>query len=331
MEAPMSRIRRAIAVTLGLSFLGLCPLVSSAAEKAALAYTPTLYSAHVVIAREKGLFAKHGVEMDPKLFTAGRLTLDAVLAKGADFATTAETPMTAAVMTNQPIAVLARLAKAMPTTLAHADAKIESMADLRGKKIGITAGTGSEVYTFTMLAKAGMKPSDVQYVNLRPEDMPGALMNRSVDAINTWQPNISNAQKLLGAKAKVVPTAGIYNETWNLVVTQDYLKAKPQVATAMLKALLEAEAFIQANRGESMDILSRVVGVERGVVEASWPNFEFRIAIDPAVVEILEAHSRWRIATSNAPGGATAVPDFRKVIFSAPLKAASAERVSPGY
>lgn len=304
---------------------------SAAAEKVALAYTQTLYSAHVVIAREKGFFAKHGVEIDPKLFTAGRLTLDAVLAKGADIATTAETPMTAAVMTNQPMAILARLAKAMPTTLVHADANINSMGDLRGKKLGITAGTGSEVYTFTMLGKAGLRPSDVQYVNLRPEDMPGALMNRSVDAINTWQPNISNAQKLLGAKAKVLPTAGVYNETWNLVATQDYVKAKPGTATALIKALLEAEAFIDGNRSEAMEIMSRVVGVDRAIVEASWPSFEFRIAVDPAIVEILEAHAKWRLATGNLPSGVTAVPDFGKAIASGPLKAARADRVATGF
>lgn len=326
-----SRTRAAAVLTTALTTLATWSGASFAAEKVVLAYTQTLYSAHVVIAREKGLFAKHGVELDPKTFTAGRLTLDAVLAKGADIATTAETPMTAAVMTNQPIAILARLAKAMPTTLVHADSQIKSVTDLRGKKLGITAGTGSEVYTFTLLAKAGLKPSDVQYVNLRPEDMPGALMNRSVDAINTWQPNISNAQKLLGAKAQVLSTQGAYNETWNLVATQDYLKTKSGAAIALLKALLEAEAFIQSNRPEAMDILSRVVGVDRAIVEASWPNFEFRIAIDPAIVEILEAHSKWRLASGNHPGGVSKVPDFKKVIFSDPLKAAKADRVSPGF
>lgn len=327
----MTRIRRAIAFAMGVVLLGLGAAQSQAAEKVSLAYTQTLYSAQVIIAREKGLFTKYGIDLDPKLFTTGKLTLDAVLANGADFATTAETPMTAAVMTKQPIAIIARLAKATPTTLVRTDAHINSIADLRGKKLGITAGTGSEVYTFTMLAKAGLKPSDVQYVNLRPEDMPGALLNHSVDAINTWQPNISNAEKLLGDKAKVLPTAGIYNETWNLVTTKEYATAKPKVATAMLKALIEAEHFIHSHPMQAMDILSRVVGIDRNVVKASWANFEFKVAIDPAIVEILEAHSRWRLATGNAPSGVTTIPDFKKVIDSAPLKAAAPRRVARGF
>lgn len=329
----MIRTGKTLALAFKITMLGLTVAASQAVatDKAVLAYTQTLYSAHVVIAREKGLFAKYGVEIEPKLFTAGRLTLDAVLARGADFATTAETPMTAAVMAGQPIAILARLAKATPTTLVHAESNIKTAADLRGKKLGITAGTGSEVYAFTLLGKAGLKPADVTFVNLRPEDMPAALMNRSVDAISTWQPFVSNAQKLLGAKATVLNTPGIYNETWNLVVTQDYLKSNAGTATALIKALLEAEAFIDSNRAEAMDILSRVVGVDRKVVESSWSDFEFRIAVDPAIVDILEAHSRWRLATGNHPSGVSDIPDFRKVIFSRPLKAASAQRVSGGY
>ena len=60
------------------------PTPALSAEKVSLAYSQTLYSSHVVIAREKGFFAKHGVELDPKLFTNGRLTLDAVLAGSVD-------------------------------------------------------------------------------------------------------------------------------------------------------------------------------------------------------------------------------------------------------
>ena len=301
---------------------------ASAADKVSLAYTQTLYSAHVIIAREKGYFVKHGIDLDPKLFTAGRLTLDAVLAGAANFSTTAETPMTAAVMAGRPIAMLARLAKATPTTLVRVDSGINSLQDLKGKKLGITAGTGSEVYVFTVLEKAGLTPSDVTYVNLRPEDMPGALANRSVDAINTWQPNIANAERLLPGETKVVPTAGIYSETWNLIATPDYVKANGRIATAMLEALLDAEHFIDNNRSETEDILSRVVGVDRSVVESSWPNFEFHIALDPDVIAILQAHSRWRLATGNAPQGVTAVPDFRKIIFPDPLRAAEPNRVS---
>jgi NitT/TauT family transport system substrate-binding protein len=262
------------------------------------------------------------------LFTAGRLTLDAVMAGAADLCATAETPITAAVMSQRPIAIVARMAKATPTTLVNTDSGIRTLQDLKGKKLGVTIGTGGEVYLFNVLAKAGLKPSDTTYVNLRPEDMPGALANDSVDGINTWQPYIANAEKLLGGKATVLDTTGTYSETWDLVTMQDFLKGHSGEVKSMLAALLDADAFIHDNRAETIDILSKVVGVDRNVIESSWANFEFRVALDPALIGILEAHSKWRIATGNLPQGVTSVPDYRKVIFAEPLKSVDAKRVS---
>jgi ABC-type nitrate/sulfonate/bicarbonate transport system substrate-binding protein len=236
--------------------------------------------------------------------------------------------MTAAVMSQRPIAIVARMAKATPTTLVSVDSGIRTLQDLKGKKLGVTVGSGSEVYLFNVLAKAGLKPSDTTYLNLRPEDMPGALANGSVDAINTWQPNIANAEKLLGGKAKVLDTTGIYNETWDLVMMQDYLKGHGTEVKSMLAALLDADAYIHDNRAETIDILSKVVGIDRSAIESSWSNFEFHVALDPALVSILDAHSKWRIATGNLPQGVNSVPDYRKVIFAEPLTNVDAKRVS---
>jgi len=322
---PIRKVLAVLAVIIGAaSWTTLAP----AADKVSLAYTQTLYSAHIIIAREKGYFAKHDLEIDPKLFTAGRLTLDAVMAGAADMCATAETPMTAAVMSQRPLAIVARMAKATPTTLVDTGSGITTLQDLKGKKLGVSIGSGTEVYLFNVLAKAGLKPSDTTYINLRPEDMPGALANGSVDAINTWQPNIANAERLMPGKTRVLDTAGVYNETWDLVMMQDYLRTHERQTNAMLRALLDAEAFIQGNKAETIDILSRVVGIDRNVVEASWSNFEFRIALDPALLDTLETHSRWRIATGNLPQGVTSVPDYRKVIFAGPLKAADAKRIT---
>ena len=302
--------------------------VVNALEKVTLAYGHNLYSAEVIVAREKGFFEKNGVELDSKLFASGRLTLDAVMAGAADMCTTAETPITAAVMSQRPIALVARIAKATPTTLVRTDTNISSTSQLKGKKLGVTAGTGSEVYTFTVLAKAGLGPEDVTMVNLRPEDMAGALASGSVDAINTWEPNISNAKSILGDKVEALATAGIYNETWNLVTLKGTVDRRSDAIAATIKAIADGEAFIRDNRDEAFDILARVVGIDRSVIEASWGNFEFRVAIDQAVPDILEAHSRWRLATGNIPPGVTQVPDFKPSIAAGPLRSVDESRVT---
>lgn len=79
-------------------------------------------------------------------FTTGKkCRLDTVIGGGADIATTAEAPTTAAAMAKLPIAFLARTEYSDLRTLAVEG--IKTLADLKGKRLAYTAGTGSEVYT----------------------------------------------------------------------------------------------------------------------------------------------------------------------------------------
>src|SRR5262245_41487865 len=82
---------------------GLIPMVSltsfaQTVDKLRLADSRTVYSAHIIVASELKLFQKHGLEVEPKHFASGKLTLDAVMAGAADVSTSSETPISAAVM-----------------------------------------------------------------------------------------------------------------------------------------------------------------------------------------------------------------------------------------
>ena len=170
--------------------------------KARLAQNLSPISGIVLVAKAKGLFEKHGLDITTSNFTTGKLCLDTVVGGGADIATTAEAPTTAAAMAKQPIAFLARMEYSDLKTLVAANSGIKTKADLKGKRIAFTAGTGSEVYTVTLLKAAGLTAKDVTLVNLRPQDMLPALAAGSIDAMDTWEPHITNAKKVLGDKAR---------------------------------------------------------------------------------------------------------------------------------
>lgn len=296
-------------------------------EKLRLADSQTVYSAHIIVANELKLFQKHGLEVEPKHFASGKLTLDAVMAGAADVSTSSETPISAAVMANRPITIVARMIKARPDILVHDDSGIKTLADLKGKKIGILSGTSSEVVVHTAMQRAGLKPADASFVNLLPQDMPAAMATRSVDAISIWQPHIYNAQKLLGGKAKLLDTRGVYTESFNLVAMRDYAAANSRAIGKLLAALLEAESYLHKNKAEAQEIVARVAGPNRPAVESAWGNFEYQIGLDRELIDILEAISRWRLATGNVPPGATKVPDYRQVLSPQILRSVDASRV----
>lgn len=317
--------RRVLSAFIALAVLGLCK-TAVAQDKLTLAQNQSPISGVSIVAKQKKFFDKHGLDVTVASFTTGKQCLDTVVGGGADIATTAEAPTTAAAMSGQKIAFLARINHSDLKTLTAASAGIKSMQDLKGKRLAYTAGTGGEVYTLALLKKAGLGKDDVQLINLRPQDMVNAMASASIDAYNTWEPHITNGKKTLGAKVAEIDTSGVYAETFNIVVTQDLLAKRRPAVLAFLKALIDAEEWMKANREESIGIIADFVGMKREDLAAVYDNFVYDVVLDDRTLSVLNQHATWRLSSGNAPTGAT-MPDFRKVIVAEPLRSIAPTRV----
>lgn len=79
---------------------------------------------------------------------------------------------------------------------------IESVKDLKGKKIGIEVGFVEHLMLLKALESAGLSESDVEIVPTPTNQTPQVLASGQVDAIGAWQPSSGAALKALpGAKA----------------------------------------------------------------------------------------------------------------------------------
>lgn len=295
--------------------------------KARLAQNLGPISGIVIVAKEKGFFEKRGLDISVSNFTSGKQCLDTVVGGGADIATTAEAPVTAAAMAAQPIAFLARMEYSDLKTVVASKAGIKSKADLKGKKIAFTAGTGSEVYTSALLSRAGLKKDDVTLVNLRPQEMVPALVAGSIDAFDTWEPHIANAKKTLGADVAEIDTKGIYSETFNIVVMQDYLAKNRPLVEKFLAAMIDAEIWMKANPEEAITVVAKTVGIKREDLAPIWADYVYQVILDDKQIDILKTHAAWRLETGNHPPGAV-MPDFLKVLSPGPLKSIDVKRVT---
>lgn len=322
-------LRPMLALAIGLS--ALTAASANAAESVRLAQNLAPISGLVIVAQAQGFFKKNGLDVTVINVTSGRAALEAVLGGSADIATTAEAPITAAVMAQQKIALLARMEYSDDKTLTRTASNIKTLADLKGKRIAYTAGTGSEIYTIALLAKAGLKPADVKLVNLRPEDMPAALASNSIDAYDTWEPFITNGQRILGADAAPLDSRGVYAETFNLVAMQGYLSAHQDTVVKFLRATLEAETYLKAHPKEAIKDIAAVTKMPEADLTAIWKDYVFELTLDKRTMDTLQHHAQWRISSGNAPAGVTTVPDFNTIVFSDPLKQVSPDRVTvPG-
>jgi NitT/TauT family transport system substrate-binding protein len=79
---------------------------------------------------------------------------------------------------------------------------VDSVADLKGKKVGVEIGFVGHLLLLDALEQNGLSEADVQLVNVPTNETPQVLASGQVDAIVAWQPNSGMALQLVpGSKA----------------------------------------------------------------------------------------------------------------------------------
>jgi taurine transport system substrate-binding protein len=127
---------------------------------------------------------------------------------------------------------------------------INTIADLKGKKIATPFVSTAHFQLLYAMEKAGLKPADAQILNMRPPEIAAAWGRGDIDATFIWDPVLTTAKK----DGKVLMTSGDICKQGactfdGLVVTRKFAKENPQFMVALVKALAKADANYRANPG----------------------------------------------------------------------------------
>jgi taurine transport system substrate-binding protein len=125
---------------------------------------------------------------------------------------------------------------------------VNSIADLKGKKIGTPFVSTSHFQLLYAMQKAGLKSSDAQVLNMRPPEIAAAWGRGDIDAAFIWDPVLSNIKK----NGKVLMTSGDICKQGactfdGLIVTRKFAKENPEFMVAMVKALAKADNDYRSN------------------------------------------------------------------------------------
>ena len=125
---------------------------------------------------------------------------------------------------------------------------INTVADLKGKKIATPFVSTSHFQLLYAMNKAGIKPGDAQILNMRPPEIAAAWGRGDIDATFIWDPVLSTVKK----SGKVLTTSGdICKEgacTFDgLIVSRKFAKENPAFMVALVKAISKADADFKAN------------------------------------------------------------------------------------
>ena len=244
---PVSAIRVEVSIVLAVVFaLGL-PARLPAQTRTNLAGSVTSESMTVLwVARDRGLFKKHGLDMQYILMPRNPLAVAALLAGEIDAAIVGPGHAINAASSGADIIGIANLAQKLDYRLV-ARPEVKNKEDLRSKRIAIS-GPGSTSHLVTMLGLQGLNVDSTQ-AKISLLTIPGTEMNRRL----AMETSGVDATALRGAVGDLYGNKG-YNVLYNfkatgvtlpqsmLVTTRRIAVAKPQVIEAYLKTMIEAIA-----------------------------------------------------------------------------------------
>jgi NitT/TauT family transport system substrate-binding protein len=228
-----------------------------------------IYYLPLSIAHLRGYFKDEGLNATVIDFAGGSKALQAVVGGSADVVSGAfehtislqskgQFYRTFAQQGRAPMIVLGVSTKTM--------AGYKSPADLKGKKIGVTApGSSTNMMASFFLAKHGVNPKDVSYIGVGAgAGAITALRTGQIDAIANLDPVIST---LVHAKElKVIADTRTLKDTKEvfggnmpsgcLYASQAFLDKNPNTAQALANAIVRADKWIQS---VSLDEIAKTV------------------------------------------------------------------------
>ncbi len=227
------------------------------------------YYLPLTIAETQGYFKAEGLDVTIADFAGGSRALQALIGGSADVTSGAfehtinmqvkGQRLRAFVLQGRaPQIVLGINPKTMPN--------YKSIADLKGKKIGVTApGSSTNVLANFVLAKAGLKPSDVSIIGVGAGNgAVAAMRSGQIDAISNLDPVITLL--LRSGDLKIVTDTRVVAEADRifggpmpagcLYTLQTFLDKNPATSQALANAMVRADHWIQ--KAGARDIINAV-------------------------------------------------------------------------
>ena len=228
------------------------------------------------IAEEEGLFAKNGVNVEMKWFDGYLESMQALAAGQLDgnSQTLNDTISFAEQAVNGEVAVLVNDNSAGNDKII-VTADINTIKDLKGKKVAIEEGVVDDFLLSLALEREGMSRDDVIIEPLETGAAAAAFAAGKVDAVGAFPPFWLTALKREGSKELISSKEFPGAIPDLLVVTEKLIQEKPEQVQALVNTWFDIRDFMAKNPEKSDEIMAKRAGVSQEELQLFKEGTEF--------------------------------------------------------
>ncbi|TDV71890.1 aliphatic sulfonate ABC transporter substrate-binding protein [Pseudomonas sp. LP_7_YM] len=137
---------------------------------------------------------------------------------------------------------------------------IRSLADLKGKSVAVSKGSGSHFLLISALKKVGLTLADIKPVYLEAPDGVAAFSSGNVDAWAIWDPFFATQQREHHVRVLADGTEGIANYNRFYVANTRFAKAHPEVLQVVFDTLRQTGQWVKGHPQEAAKKLAPLWG-----------------------------------------------------------------------
>jgi NitT/TauT family transport system substrate-binding protein len=198
------------------------------------------------VAYMKEIAPKFNLKIEERVFAKGLDIVPAIIAGEIDVSASALEAAISGRASGVKVYLVGGFAKGGVRIVGRPELNIRNIAELKGKKVGVTRGGPQEILLFTELAKNNLtwadKPGkDVQIIYMGYPDLNQALLTKEIDAMSQSEPYSTQAlNKKYGAEILKPYDTPLGEPVRALVMTEKMYKEQPDVAARFMQCFVAA-------------------------------------------------------------------------------------------
>jgi NitT/TauT family transport system substrate-binding protein len=251
----------------------------------------------IYCAAANGYYEKYGIDVKLVNFSDNSVMPGAVQSGEIDATTLTYDQVIAANARGWKLKVVMPLDYSVGGDAILARAQIQSIKDLKGRKVAFMSASPSDFLLGYALAKGGLSERDIQPVNTTPEGVVGIMAGGSADVGVSYEPNVSVIVKSSGGQRfhVLLSSREARGMITDVLVLKDSVIAKnPKWVAALIRGTMDGLAFMKADPAKAATIIAKTLEISTAEVQEQLANVE-----NPALADLGDVFKK-----------ATALPSF---------------------
>ena len=162
---------------------------------------------------------------------------------------------------------------------------VPTMEALKGKKLGVSRGSGSEVFWNAIVKTLKLDPTQYKIVQVDPPEMVAALERGDIDAFTSWEPWLTRATTVVPGTKILQGQNGILTPSVYVYMNKGWVKSNPVASEKFIASLNEANDFIKRQPAAAADAVSAYLKLDRQVTGMLMSKFHYDLHLSQSTVD----------------------------------------------